>query len=321
MIRRALLLGTLFAGGCDDSSVAVCWGNGCGVVVAQPVADAGPSQTVDGGVLVELDGSGSRGGGVAITSYAWAQTAGMPVTLTNADQAKASFVAPDVTAQQTLTFRLTIVNNLGNADSDSTDVTVQPIAPAMLALQLLDGPLRPASPDPVDPHACPSATVGLPADVAAAQLGIWLAARTLALAKGIDRGDPSDWLDLVRRLVADGAPTPGGLPGQLEAFGYQLLENTLIERDPALGAAIAVRLHGAPELADPAGLLAGRLQPTQRTTPLQTLAMRATPDPKQATDRAIATLLAARARCTQAADALTVTTAALRIVVAAETAP
>jgi hypothetical protein len=317
VIRRALVLGTLLAGGCDDSNVAVCWGNGCGFALAQPAADAGPNQTVDGGVLVELDGSGSRAGGAAIASYSWTQTAGTAVALTDADQAHASFVAPNLAAQETLTFRLTIVDSVGNADSDATDVTVRAVAPAPLAVELLDGPLRPASPDPVDPSACPSATAALPADVAAAQLGLWLAARTFALAEGTDRGDPSDWLDLVRRLVADGAPPPAGLPGQLESFGYLLLQNTLIERDPALGEAIAARLRDAPQLADPAGLLAGRLQPTQRATPVQTVAMQATTDPAQATDRAIATLLAAHERCVDATDALAVTTAALRVVAAA----
>lgn len=320
MIRRALVLGTLLAGGCDDSNVAVCWGNGCGFALAQPVADAGPNQTVDGGVLVELDGSGSRAGGAAIASYAWTQTAGTAVALTDADLAHASFVAPDLAAQETLTFRLTIVDSLGNADSDATDVTVRAVAPATLAVELLDGPLRPASPDPVDQSACPSATAALPADVAAAQLGLWLAARTLALAAGIDRADPSDWLDLVRRLVGDGAPPPAGLPGQLESFGYLLLQNTLIERDPALGEAVAARLHDAPQLADPAGLLAGRLQPTRRARPGQAVAMQAS-DPAQATDRAIATLLATRERCVDATDALAVTTAALRVVAAAEATP
>jgi hypothetical protein len=312
VIRRAVLLGALLIAGCDDTSVAFCTGDLCGVAT-QPLADAGVSQTVDAGALVVLDGSNSRGGGAPIASYAWTQTGGVTVTLTDADQVQAAFVAPDVAAQQTLSFRLTIVNTLGAADSDGASVTVLPIAPAVVAIALLDGPLRPATPDPVDPAGCPSATDALPGDVVAAQLGLWLAARALALAKGLDDGDPSDWLDLVRRLIAADSAWPDGLAGQLQSFGYLLLENTLRERDPALQQAIEERLRDAPQLADPGGLLAGRMQVSDRVT----LALAPTADPSQAADHAIGELLAARTHCVDDGAALALTAAALRVVAAA----
>ena len=85
------------------------------------VADAGPDQTVQGGQLVTLDGSGST----EALSYSWSQTGGgPPVTLTNVITATPSFVAPlGLPDDITLTFTLTVTGFTGSA-TDTVDVTV-----------------------------------------------------------------------------------------------------------------------------------------------------------------------------------------------------
>jgi len=73
-------------------------------------ADAGPDQTVREGDTVILDGTNSLYRSFII-AYFWQQTGGSPsVTLTDANTAKASFVAPIVGPEGTsLTFQLTVI--------------------------------------------------------------------------------------------------------------------------------------------------------------------------------------------------------------------
>lgn len=111
--------------GCGgDASVALCIGNTtfCSQVFS-PIAKAGPDQTVASGSLVTLNGSASEGN---VKSYSWAQTGGPAVALSNANSAVARFMAPLVASAVTLSFRLTVVNEANQADTDSTSVNVQP---------------------------------------------------------------------------------------------------------------------------------------------------------------------------------------------------
>ena len=91
-----------------------------------PVANAGTSITVVELTLVALNGSGSDPDGNPLT-YAWTQTAGPAVTLTNANMAQASFTAPDVApgSPQVLTFRLTVTDPGGLSNSSTVNITVQ----------------------------------------------------------------------------------------------------------------------------------------------------------------------------------------------------
>ncbi|MEE4110936.1 MAG: S8 family serine peptidase [Halieaceae bacterium] len=89
-----------------------------------PVAEAGARIAVNAGDLVELDGSGSRDSDGSISSFAWEQTAGPPVTLAGAGTAAASFTAPSFVGEQTLTFGLTVTDNDGATASDSVTVTI-----------------------------------------------------------------------------------------------------------------------------------------------------------------------------------------------------
>ena len=92
-----------------------------------PVVDAGPDQSVEAGVMVFLSGTGSDPDGT-IASFAWTQTGGPAVSLTGADAATAVFVAPEVSVDETLTFRLTVTDDGGAQASDEVGVTVLPVA-------------------------------------------------------------------------------------------------------------------------------------------------------------------------------------------------
>ena len=90
---------------------------------APPAADAGPNQT---GVVptstVTLDGTASK----FASSFAWVQTAGPTVTLTNAGTANPTFVVPSATTSVSYTFSLTIKDVNGTASTDTVVVTTDP---------------------------------------------------------------------------------------------------------------------------------------------------------------------------------------------------
>jgi len=87
-----------------------------------PVANAGADQNVEIGATVTLDGSGSTDDGT-ISGYAWTQTAGPTVTLSNASSAVASFVVPNVAATTTWTFMLTVTDDEAATGTDEVSVT------------------------------------------------------------------------------------------------------------------------------------------------------------------------------------------------------
>jgi hypothetical protein len=94
-------------------------------------ADAGPDQTVNESDTVYLDGSGSTpeddddDDDDKIQSYLWEQVKGKPkVILTREDQAIASFIAPQVSRDTRLTFKLTVRFASGSKDTDETKVKV-----------------------------------------------------------------------------------------------------------------------------------------------------------------------------------------------------
>lgn len=92
-----------------------------------PVADAGADQATLSGATVRLSGTRSSDAGGFIASYAWTQTGGPAVSLGGANTATASFVAPSVATDTTLTFRLVVADDAGAASApDTVAVLVRP---------------------------------------------------------------------------------------------------------------------------------------------------------------------------------------------------
>ena len=89
-----------------------------------PNSVAGASQTVAGGQPVTLDGSASNDPDGDSLTYAWSQTLGPTVTLSNADTATASFTTPSVRSDVLLQFQLAVIDPNGMVDNSTATVTV-----------------------------------------------------------------------------------------------------------------------------------------------------------------------------------------------------
>jgi hypothetical protein len=90
-----------------------------------PTADAGPDQTAGEGERVTLNGSNSSDADGTIASYAWTQTGGVAVSLSNRLTARPTFTAPNVGPEgASLAFQLTVTDNEGLQDTDSCIVNV-----------------------------------------------------------------------------------------------------------------------------------------------------------------------------------------------------
>ncbi len=88
-----------------------------------PVADAGIDQTIDELAEVTLIGVGTDTDG-NITNYNWSQTAGTAIEIISADTSTATFIAPDVTSDEILTFQLTVTDNDGATANDTVDISI-----------------------------------------------------------------------------------------------------------------------------------------------------------------------------------------------------
>lgn len=129
-----LLLTGCFGGGGGS-------GSGSGTTVNQlPTANAGTAQTVNEKVLVALDGSASSDPDGTIVSYAWVQTVGTAVVLSNAGVENPTFTAPDVSVDETLTFELTVTDDKGATAKNTVNIAVINI-PAPHRGQFVDSPV------------------------------------------------------------------------------------------------------------------------------------------------------------------------------------
>jgi hypothetical protein len=86
-----------------------------------PVAAAGGNMSVNAGETVSLQGSGSDADGTNLV-YLWEQLSGQNVTLNETDNAELTFTAPS--SSGSLTFQLTVTDEMGAVDSDTVKVTV-----------------------------------------------------------------------------------------------------------------------------------------------------------------------------------------------------
>lgn len=89
-----------------------------------PNSVAGTSRSVTGGSSVTLDGSGSNDPDGDTLNYAWSQTMGGTVALTNADTSTATFTAPTVNSDTMLRFQLNVTDSKGQIDSSAVTITV-----------------------------------------------------------------------------------------------------------------------------------------------------------------------------------------------------
>jgi len=91
-----------------------------------PTADAGPDQIASAGDTVTLDAGGSTDPDGDDLSYAWTQTGGPDVSLSDASAVSPTFIAPDVDSATTLTFQVEVADGDGASATDTVSVTVQP---------------------------------------------------------------------------------------------------------------------------------------------------------------------------------------------------
>ena len=90
-----------------------------------PQANAGDDQEADGGQRVTLDGSNSTDPDYGIAAYAWRQTAGGSVTISDGNEIRMSFVAPNIDSTEPLTFELTVTDNGGLRSTAEVSVSIE----------------------------------------------------------------------------------------------------------------------------------------------------------------------------------------------------
>ena len=106
--------------------------NGCGggadlggspEVNIAPFVNAGPDLEVDEQTFVLLDGDASDSDG-AISSTLWTQLSGTEVTLLDSGTLTPTFTSPMIDDDQTLSFQLTVIDNLGGTSTDTVLINV-----------------------------------------------------------------------------------------------------------------------------------------------------------------------------------------------------
>ena len=92
-----------------------------------PVADAGMNKSVKAGSRVKLSGLKSRDPEGEALYYSWSQVRGSKISLLDANNSEASFLAPTVSEPRAYRFKLRVTDKMG-ADSlpAFVDVTVEP---------------------------------------------------------------------------------------------------------------------------------------------------------------------------------------------------
>jgi hypothetical protein len=107
--------------GVDDTGNAT----DCQTTNLAPIASAGNMQQVSTNQSVNLNGLGSYDPDGNLTSFQWVQMGGEPfVKLQDSDTIHPTFIAPMVSNKSLLTFELTVTDNMGLTDTDSTVVSV-----------------------------------------------------------------------------------------------------------------------------------------------------------------------------------------------------
>jgi uncharacterized protein (DUF2141 family) len=113
-------------GGLSDSDTVIVKVENS-VVYAEPVADAGPAQTVTEGNPVTLHGdiSNDPADDVHVVSWLWKQTEGDYVLLNNATSQNATFTVANVAAEgESYTFQVTVTDDQNRQSTDTVIVNV-----------------------------------------------------------------------------------------------------------------------------------------------------------------------------------------------------
>ncbi len=148
--QPAVLTIRLTASGCNRPAASTDFQlNVTQLVNIEPVAVASASSaSVNEGAAVNLIGTSSYDPDNDPILYAWTQTAGPAVTISNANTATASFTAPSVAATTTLTFQLKVTENtpaakfsLANVSVNVLNVNVPPVASLSCPSQVNEGAL------------------------------------------------------------------------------------------------------------------------------------------------------------------------------------
>ena len=88
-----------------------------------PSINAGPDQTVQEGSTVTLNGTTSDQDGDQLT-YSWSHDSALDISLANADSLSPAFTAPQVSANTTVTFTLTVSDGTNDGVTDQVEITV-----------------------------------------------------------------------------------------------------------------------------------------------------------------------------------------------------
>jgi hypothetical protein len=95
-----------------------------------PAADAGSDQSVQAGIMVTLDGSGSKDPDDGIAEYLWTQLDGPSVTVSDTTAVKPTFLAPEVGPNGAiLSFELTVADIGGLKSTSTCIVNIAPVDP------------------------------------------------------------------------------------------------------------------------------------------------------------------------------------------------
>lgn len=103
---------------CSGADLPCCGNN------LPPVADAGEDRLVLENTMVTLNGSDSYDPDGTIVTYAWTQTGGPGVTLSDAAAVQPTFTVPDNSAGQSLTFKLDVTDDCGASDMGRVQLIV-----------------------------------------------------------------------------------------------------------------------------------------------------------------------------------------------------
>jgi hypothetical protein len=112
---------------CICCIISACGSDGGGSNHA-PTANAGADQTVNGAEIAQLDATASSDPDGDTLAYHWAQTQGIPVSLSAATAAKPTFVAPGgMTATEVLIFELLVDDGKLDSAPDMVVISVKPV--------------------------------------------------------------------------------------------------------------------------------------------------------------------------------------------------